>query len=574
MNNIDLNYIKDIVDFYDDYSALEDHFPKETIKEDAIAKEIFSFNGDSYQKHVLTFKDPARKAVTVAVKTPAAGSVEERSAQTAAEVLSEAKEEEVVEAVSARERTRSGVIKRFQEKYGLSDEQMEEYLNNAEKLTAFVSTQQRQAHKKSLSARHPHEKIGEEAVDAKLLSLALRLELQFDKQRNALARGLTYEIELPSEVQRANKKGAKPAPLQRLFKSSFGIAAISVDKEKVNLIYHSNMGKGSWNEAFGVFAQGSPMVIRQLQEHSLKRSDKVQQWEDEARLQRELAKENPGILPIHYAVKLDLPEMGIFRPEMRALITPACDGDLAGWDEAALGTPPQANRLNIMYQICTATAKLHNQSFTHGDLKPENFLYRLEKDGSIKIYMTDFQTVQSLGKRVPGWGGTPVFHPPETFRREFFTADMDRKIDDWALGMTGLMLEFPEEGDDLLNAIAKTISPYPRIVTSIQSHSELVNTLMPKLPLDTQKTISERWGKELGDTPMSEEENFNRALNIVLDVVVSEPMNEALKPMREMLKNSANRYHSEVLYPLLHPDINQRIDATEAARRIEELQKP
>jgi serine/threonine protein kinase len=550
--------MNNISGFYDNLSEMERVFPKEILKKDVVAKEIF-FNGEKYQTHVLNFKDPTLKPAVVAIKQPAAGSVERRSGKAGTQVLKG----------NASSTENRGVIKRFQEKYGLSDAQMEEYLKSAAKLTAFVSSEMREWQKKLLSLRY-HGKISDDFIDAKLLSLALRTELHFARHREVMEEGRTHEFVLPPRLKGKEEGTTKVAPCVRLYAgNAYGLAVTTVDKEKVNLICFPRIAEGAWNEARDVLVQGNPRVIRQLQKHSLKKKSQLRQWSYEAELHRELAKVNPGILPIHHVIKLDVVKGGQIIPEVRGLITPKCHGNM--YEMAHRNSLKESEKLTIMHQICTTTAKLH-ETHTHGDIKPENFLYRKENDGSFKVYMMDLQTAAPLGEREVGWGGTPIYQPPESFQDKFLSDDIETKIDDWALGMTGMMIEFPKEGEALLNALKAIVVNYPALF-SCEDYAELEEEFVPQLPKDAQKKISTRWKKELDETLYAPQENFSRALNIVLDVVIKEPMNEALQPMRYKLKNSPNPYHSKVLYPLLHPDINQRIDAAEAARCIANFQK-
>jgi serine/threonine protein kinase len=224
-----------------------------------------------------------------------------------------------------------------------------------------------------------------------------------------------------------------------------------------------------------------------------------------------------------------------------------------------------------MGQICTTTADLH-KTHTHGDLKLENYLFREEKDGSIKTYMTDLQTAKPIGERYPGWGGTPSYQPPEAFRRYFFTHDIDKKVDDWALGIMGIALEFPTEGEAFLNKLEEPVRMYYLQLLFCEDAEELEEKIMPSLPKEIQEEIAKRWRQELGNTHYGSREHLVRSLNIAMDVLITKPLNETLQPLRDALKKSSDPYYSKVLYPLLHPDINQRINAAEAARRIQELQ--
>ena len=75
--------------------------------------------------------------------------------------------------------------------------------------------------------------------------------------------------------------------------------------------------------------------------------------------------------------------------------------------------------------------KAHNIS--HNDAKPENFLYNIDENDEIKIVLTDFGQVNSVG-------GTPGYASPENF-----SVPITSKSDLWSLGKCLLFLYTTDE---------------------------------------------------------------------------------------------------------------------------------
>ncbi len=115
-------------------------------------------------------------------------------------------------------------------------------------------------------------------------------------------------------------------------------------------------------------------------------------------------------------------------------------GDLADAIEADLiNTQDESTRLNIAQQMAEELAVIHEKGKVHRDVKPTNYLFRIDEQGDIKVAMGDFGLAISIGDHTATDGGSIDFLPPQYFSR--LNYDFATPIhDSWSLGISLLYL--------------------------------------------------------------------------------------------------------------------------------------
>ncbi|HLJ90187.1 MAG TPA: protein kinase [Candidatus Angelobacter sp.] len=81
----------------------------------------------------------------------------------------------------------------------------------------------------------------------------------------------------------------------------------------------------------------------------------------------------------------------------------------------ARGRPEEAEALEIARQLCAGVGEAHRSGILHRDLKPANIILCREKDGSLRVVITDFG-LSTEGADTELGGGTPAYMAPELWR--------------------------------------------------------------------------------------------------------------------------------------------------------------
>ena len=101
--------------------------------------------------------------------------------------------------------------------------------------------------------------------------------------------------------------------------------------------------------------------------------------------------------------------------------------------------------LQILKQMCSAVAYIHDQGLIHRDLKPDNIFIQ---EDTIKI--ADFGLVTNKGKHSTNMVGTVLYMAPEVTAEK---GDYDNKVDIYSLGLIFLELLVPFGNKDLLEKV-------------------------------------------------------------------------------------------------------------------------
>ena len=104
-----------------------------------------------------------------------------------------------------------------------------------------------------------------------------------------------------------------------------------------------------------------------------------------------------------------------------------------------------AEPLQILKQMCSAVAYIHNKGLIHRDLKPDNIFIQ---EDTIKI--ADFGLVTNKGKHSTNRVGTELYMAPEVTAEK---GDYDNKVDIYSLGLIFLELLVPFGNKDLLEKV-------------------------------------------------------------------------------------------------------------------------
>ena len=98
-----------------------------------------------------------------------------------------------------------------------------------------------------------------------------------------------------------------------------------------------------------------------------------------------------------------------------------------------LGYFPDEVAIDFLIQILSAIDYLHSINLVHCDIKPENFVLKIDK-GKAELKLVDFGNVRRKPKpkeRLYNFVGTKEYMPPEAMENNGF----DEKVDEWAAGV-------------------------------------------------------------------------------------------------------------------------------------------
>lgn len=160
---------------------------------------------------------------------------------------------------------------------------------------------------------------------------------------------------------------------------------------------------------------------------------------------------------------------------------------------------------SLCAQMVSAVAYLTSRSILHGDIKPQNILYRQHPDGGIRFVLADFDIAQGRMCNYPNLAGrdlyTVNYRPPEMLIPARVVAD--HSADVWALGATLAsawhqdIIFMGYDENDVMNVIPKyvqangtkgpgklwiqALKPAPQTLTTKLASDPQVDTFLRKM---------------------------------------------------------------------------------------------
>ncbi|KAG0490032.1 hypothetical protein HPP92_006895 [Vanilla planifolia] len=200
----------------------------------------------------------------------------------------------------------------------------------------------------------------------------------------------------------------------------------------------------------------------------------------------------------------------------------------------------------VVRQMLKVAAECHLHGLVHRDMKPENFLFKSNKDDS-PLKATDFGLSDFIkpGKRFRDIVGSAYYVAPEVLKRK-----SGPESDVWSIGVITYILlcgrrPFWDKTED---GIFKEKKPWPSISTSAKDFVLKLLVKEPRARLTAAQALSHPWVREGGD-----------AKEIPLDISVLSNMRQFVKYSR--LKQLALRALASTLDDIELADLRDQFDA-------------
>ena len=84
---------------------------------------------------------------------------------------------------------------------------------------------------------------------------------------------------------------------------------------------------------------------------------------------------------------------------------------------------------SFLHDVCQGIRHLHSHNIIHGDLKPDNILYKTENTGKVSFILCDFGNSFEIGEKNKSNTQTLAYRAPETLK-----GSANEKIDIWGIG--------------------------------------------------------------------------------------------------------------------------------------------
>ena len=131
------------------------------------------------------------------------------------------------------------------------------------------------------------------------------------------------------------------------------------------------------------------------------------------------------------------------------------DGDLHTYIQSRKSDEETEWRRVVMKDTAKGVKYLHEKNIIHCDIKPANFLTKLDNN-NLHVFLSDFGS-SNIGLNAKGFVGTPGYIAPEMYISAKY--QYDEKVDEWSLGAT---LFEVLTGEDMVSTEAEEIKPKPR----------------------------------------------------------------------------------------------------------------
>ncbi|BBN07167.1 calcium-dependent protein kinase [Marchantia polymorpha subsp. ruderalis] len=209
----------------------------------------------------------------------------------------------------------------------------------------------------------------------------------------------------------------------------------------------------------------------------------------------------------------------------------------------------------IVRQMLKVAARCHLNGVVHRDMKPENFLFKSQKEDS-PLKATDFGLSDyiKIGKRFQDVVGSAYYVAPEVLRRK-----SGPESDVWSIGVITYILLcgrrpfWAKEEQGIFNEVLKKKpdfkeKPWPSISASAKDFVKKLLVKDPRARLTASQALSHPWAREGGD-----------ASDIPLDISVLSNMREFVKYSR--LKQMALKALASTLDGEEIADLRDQFDA-------------
>ena len=131
------------------------------------------------------------------------------------------------------------------------------------------------------------------------------------------------------------------------------------------------------------------------------------------------------------------------------------DGDLNTLIQSRKSDVETEWRRKVMNDTAKGVNHLHKHNIIHCDIKPANFLTKIDK-GILQVFISDFGC-SNIGLKAIGKVGTPGYIAPEMYISNNY--EYDEKVDEWSLGATLFKVL---TGEDMVLSDDEEVKPKPR----------------------------------------------------------------------------------------------------------------
>ena len=318
-----------------------------------------------------------------------------------------------------------------------------------------------------------------------------------------------------------------------------------------HLVFIQKGNDGTFNDTYNAYDIREGIPLRGRYVKKVINGDWFKKWENEVRVHLNLQKKDvPNLVKLHDIIGIDYRYNSEIIKE-RAVLLEECSGDLLNLSNDPSVVLDDYQRKSIVRQLFEAFLKMHELGVIHGDVKPENILYKII-DQQVAVKVADFGAAK-LADKVRDFveGGTPAFLPFEAFHsysNQQASQELAFSIDMWGLGVVAYTLKynlshlsFDEIGKEAVaimtalwaaeNELGRSMPPatYPisggRFVSLCHAHADYLVNHKELSPEDVNNILESVFK---ANEEQAKNQNSNKALDVHAIL-----LNKILKPMME-----------------------------------------